>query len=55
MKVATMKLKTFEAANAAALDAAYETWREAQGERQLVATDLTHDGTNIVLTVFYTE
>jgi hypothetical protein len=55
VKVATIKLKTFEEASAAALESAYETWRAAQTEAHLVDVLVTHDGTNVIMTVFYTN
>jgi hypothetical protein len=54
MKVAAVKLKMFEEVDAAALEAAYDTWRKAAAEAQVVEIRLTHDGTNLVLAVFHT-
>lgn len=54
-KVSVVRIKTFEEASAAALDAAYETWRAEQGENILVSAHLSNSGTDLVLTVFYTR
>ena len=54
MRQRVLKLKTFEAATAAALDAAYEAWRAALGEEVFVESRLSYDGTNIIFTVLYT-
>lgn len=55
MKVATVRIKTFQSADAATLDTDYEAWRETLGEEQLVDTRLTTDGTTLVLVVLYTR
>lgn len=55
MKVSAIKTKTFEEADAVALDLAYDTWRAQQNERQFVDSQITVIGTNIIMVVFYTE
>jgi hypothetical protein len=55
VKAVTVKLKVFEEADAAALEAAYETWRAAAGEKHIVEMHLSTDSTNIILAVFYTS
>lgn len=55
MKVRTVKVKTFEEADAATLQSSYETWRAGLGEEVLISAHVTEVGTNIAMVVLYAK
>lgn len=52
-QVRVIRTKTFVESTASELDAAVLAWARDQRESRVVGQELTHDGANIVLTIFY--
>lgn len=57
MKASTVRIKVFQAATAELLEAAHEAWRAAQYQSEIkwISSAMSNSGTDLVLTVFYTQ